>query len=176
MAPRLPPRRAEPSATVDRSVAGPHTASAVLHVTPGEQVLPELLACPVEAHLGRRLGDPELGGDGLVGQVVDVSQHHHLAELGGKCLEGVGEPGAQRRGVGLLLGVVGGPFVDHGVGVEELLVAVLAALAQLGGRAVRGDPVHPRGELRVAAEALQATEGSEVGLLHHVAARPPRCR
>ena len=50
----------------------------------GEEILPQALAGPVEAPLGGRLGDPELDGDVLVGQVVDVAEHHHLAELRGR--------------------------------------------------------------------------------------------
>src|SRR5439155_17749062 len=45
------------------------------------------------------------------------------------------------------------------------------AAAPLGhrGRRVGRDPVQPRGELRVAAEAAYGLPGAEVGLLHHVA-------
>ena len=45
-----------------------------------EQPLPQLAAGPVQPDLGRRLGDPQLRGDGLVGQVVDVAEHDDGAQ------------------------------------------------------------------------------------------------
>ena len=66
---------------------------------------------------------------------------------------------------------------DHllGAGVDGLEVVVerdraLAAPAlQVARGGVRGDPVEPRGEGRVAAELPDALPGPEVCLLHHVA-------
>ena len=58
-------------------------------------------------------------------------------------------------------------LVDRDV-VGQLVVTVPFALAHVGGGAVRGDAVHPGGELRVAAEAPQASVGTEIRLLHHV--------
>ena len=60
---RRPPRRRSP---------GPR---------PGNTRLAQLAAGPVEPHLGRRLGDAELGGDRLVGQVVDVAEHDDGPQL-----------------------------------------------------------------------------------------------
>src|SRR5579875_4107572 len=51
-----------------------------------ERVL-EPPAGPVQADLGRRFGDAELGGDGVVGQVVDVAQDDDLPEPDGKVAE-----------------------------------------------------------------------------------------
>src|SRR3954447_6549018 len=69
----------EPSAASDSSSAtSSHRTFVALLVswvsTLREKLFPQLLASAVQADLGGRLGDAELGGDGLVGQVVDVTQ------------------------------------------------------------------------------------------------------
>ena len=79
-------RRRRPAASA--SVVTPHGRALVIvrhrRALPRqrEQLARAAAAGPVEAHLGRRLGDAELGGDGLVGQVVDVAQHDHGPQPG----------------------------------------------------------------------------------------------
>jgi len=58
--------------------------------------------------------------------------------------------------------------LDDAVTFLERLVTVLRPATGVGGRGVGRDAVHPRRELRVAAEALQALPGPEVRVLHHV--------
>ena len=60
----------------------------------------------MEAHLGRRLGDAELGGDLVVRQFVDVAQHDHLAQARRELGDGDLEASAQRRRIGVLGRVV----------------------------------------------------------------------
>src|SRR5438034_11669924 len=64
----------------------------------------QLLAAPVQAHLGRGHRDPELLGDLLVTQAVDVLEHHEHPELRGQLLDGTGSPGNIGR---LLRGLFG---------------------------------------------------------------------
>src|SRR5581483_1573691 len=135
-----------------------------------EEHVPQTLAGPVQADLGRRHRDPELLGDRLMGQVVDVLQDHDGAQLGRELGHGLGEPLVERRRLGAGLGVGEGTVVYD---FEALIVERVGpgAAAPLGhrGRRVGRDPVQPRGELRVAPEALDGLPGAEVGLLHHVA-------
>src|SRR3954469_8451182 len=65
-----------------------------------EQPLPELATSPVQAHLGRRLADAQLVGDGLMGQVVDVAQHDHRPQLGGQLSQGGDDLVALEGGIG----------------------------------------------------------------------------
>src|SRR5438477_7019425 len=133
-----------------------------------EQPLPETAAGPVQVHLGRRLADAELVGDGRMGQVVDVAQDDHRPEAIGELLEGLVQPRSEEFGVGRRLWVVFGPDIGERGLLVELLVAGARPLGHCRGRAVGRDAVHPGREARLAPKALQPLVGPQVGLLHHV--------
>ena len=154
-----------------RHTARAASSSSSLAARP-EHLLAQLAAGPVEAHLGRRLGDAELGGDGLVGQVVDVAQHD---DGGGRSSRARRAPRAGPAASASARGrvVVGARSSTTGV-VVELVVAVRAP-AEVGGGAVGRDPVQPRRELGVAAEALEPPVGPQVRPPAPRPARPPRC-
>ncbi len=61
------------------------------------------------------------------------------------------------------------PDVGRFDDVFERLGPVPLALPDVRGRGVRGDAVHPRRELRLAAELPDRPPSSQVRLLHHVA-------
>src|SRR2546423_4925460 len=135
-----------------------------------EEHVPQALAGPVQADLGRRHRDPELLGDRLMGEVVHVLQDHDGPQLGRELRHGVGEPLVERRRLGAGLGVGEGTVVnDLGALIVERVGPVAAAPLSHRGRGVGRDPVQPRRELRVAAEPAYRLPGAEVGLLHHVA-------
>ena len=123
----------------------------------------------MESDFRRGHRDSELVGDLFVRQAVHVFEHDEHAQLGGQLLERPGELRQQRLRLCRFLGLGVGMQLDHVVDGVERFGAI--ALPTLHGavRGIRGDPVHPRGELRVAAEAVQALPGSEICLLHHVA-------
>src|SRR5436190_11084208 len=101
-----------------------------------EQPLPQLFPRSVQPHLGGRLADPQLLSDGLVGEVVDVAQHHDRPQSGRKGRDGFAHPVPLERRLGPDLRIVVGPLVDQlAVGVE-LVVAGLAAASERCGRAV----------------------------------------
>jgi hypothetical protein len=105
--------------------------------------------------------DAELFSDLLVGEPVYVFQHHQDAQLRGEFVECDRKPVEQRgrllRTFGLGLGPELDRLFDHRV---ERFGAMTSAAFHDGVRRVRGDPVHPRTELRVAAEARQALPGT----------------
>src|SRR5436190_23883759 len=68
---------------------------------------------PMEADLGRSLGDTEFGGDLVVGQLVDVAQHDHLAQTGRQLRNGDLEASAQGRGIDMLRRIVVRTKVEH---------------------------------------------------------------
>src|SRR5438132_13251756 len=132
--------------------------------------VPQAFAGPVQANLGRRHRDPELLGDRFVGEVVDVLQDHDGPQLGRELRHGLGGPVVERRRLGAGLGVGERTVVyDFGALIVERVGPVAAAPLGHRGRSVGRDPVQPRGELRVAAEAAYGLPGAEVSLLHHVA-------
>src|SRR5688572_27614352 len=102
-----------PSATAGRTSAiSSHSMCVLLVTAEREQPLAQLASCPVQAHLGGSLADAQLGGDGLVREVVDVPEHDHGPQLGGKLLQCGADPIPLGRGVAAGLGVVVGPLVD----------------------------------------------------------------
>ena len=123
----------------------------------------------MQPHLGRGDRDVELGGDVLVRESVDVLQQDDVAELDRQGLDRVA-----RRRSSASADSAAGPGSDSSrssIGshvVVERLGPLAAALPGVGGRRVRGDPVHPRRELRFAAEAPDPSPGSEIGVLGHV--------
>src|SRR2546423_1057837 len=135
-----------------------------------EQHVPQPLAGSVQTNLGRRHRDPELLGDGLMGEVVDVLQDHDGPQLGRELGHGLGEPLMERRRLGDGLGVGERTVVyDFRALVVERVGPVAAAPLGHRGRGVGRDAVEPRGELRVATELPYGLPGAEVSLLHHVA-------
>ena len=135
-----------------------------------EQAVAQLAAGPVQAHLGRRLRDAQLGGDGLVGQVVDVAEHDDGPQPGRQAGEGLAAAGRGASAASARAsGSSSGRLVDRRASSVSSSWRCRAPPAEVGGRAVGRDPVQPRRELGVAAEALEAPVGPEVGLLHHVA-------
>src|SRR5262249_10795765 len=145
-----------------------------------EQHVTQALAPAVEPYLRRRDRDPEILGDGLVRQAVHVLEYHDAPQLGWQRGDGARqllEPDGRldRR---LRLRLEGG--VDRLLDVLEGLGPAPAPLLHERGGGVGRDAVHPGGELRVAAEALDALPGPEIGLLDHVACvlrvgRHPHC-
>src|SRR5581483_4921882 len=133
-----------------------------------EEALPQSAPGPVEADLGRPFRDTQLGGDGLVGEVVHVTQHHDGAHVGREGLERFGQPRALGGDVRPQLGVDLGPLIDQRVVVREVLVPVARTTGQVRRRAVGRDAIEPRGEGRVATEALEALVGPQIRVLHHV--------
>src|SRR3954447_3646537 len=124
----------EPSATSERrSAIWSHCTGTTLlldRLSPqGVEVLAELAAGSVQTHLRRRLGDAQLGGDGLVGQVVDVAEHDHGPQAGGQLTQGRVEAIPEGGRLRACLGVDVGVRVRDRRVVEELLVAVAGALA-----------------------------------------------
>ena len=105
-----------------------------------------------------------------MGEVVHVLQDHDGPQLGRELGHGLGEPLVERRRLGAGLGVGEGTVVHdlRALIVERVGPGAAAALGHRG-RGVGRDPVQPRGELRVAAEAAYGLPGAEVSLLHHVA-------
>jgi hypothetical protein len=101
--------------------------------------------------------------------VVDVAQQDDGPQLRGQLVEGALEPVTQVRRLGPGQRVAIAPRLHRARLLGELVVAVAAPLGEVGVRAVRGDPIEPRGELRVAAEPAYGLPGAEVSLLHHVA-------
>ena len=114
-------------------------------------------------------GDAELLGDRVVGELVDVSQHHDGAQLGWELIECDQQAVAQLARVCGERRVAVVVLVGDGAVGAELVVTVSSAPARLGHRSVRSDAVHPGGELGVASERVEAAVGPEVGLLRDVA-------
>ena len=151
-----PPRRPRPP----RAGSGRPRHTACSRLFPSGLVVVEevaqALAPAVQAYLGRGHRDPELLGDLLVRQAVDVLEHHQHPQLGRQVLERPGEPGQRgrllRRLLGLGLDAGLDRLLDHGV---EGVGPVAPTALHRGVRGVRGDAVQPRGELRVATEAAR---------------------
>jgi hypothetical protein len=76
---------------------------------------------------------------------------------------------AQGTELGTGFGVRSGLEVLERLTLVEGIVPVPAAPARVVGGAVRGDPVQPGRELRVAPELLQAAVGAQVRVLDHIA-------
>ena len=89
--------RRRPAASATSSHRIGHAPRRSLARPAREQLLAQLAPGPVQPHLGRRLGDAQLGGDGLVGQVVDVAQHDHGPQPGRQVVEGVRRAGRAAR-------------------------------------------------------------------------------
>ena len=145
-------------------VGPPRLASFVEHVA-------ELASAPVQPHLRGGDRDPELLGDRLVRQVVDVLQHHHAARSSvGELVERVGDFARGRLGRRRRSRADARGAASTGSTISSKRVGLLAAAALrtwvAGG--VRGDAVQPGGERGVAPELAEAPPGSEIRLLHHV--------
>src|SRR6059058_2425219 len=121
----------------------------------GEEPLPQLLAGPVQAHLGGRLADTELGGDRLVGQVVDVTQDDDRPQARRQILEGDGDAVELQRHTRHDLRVAVDPTVGDRRVTVELLVSGPAPTHHMGRGAVGGDPVHPGRKGSVAPKSLE---------------------
>ena len=96
-------------------------------VTPAEHLLAQTATGSVQTNLRRRRRDAELGGDRLVGKVVDVAQNHDRTEPGRQLGESSLELAAGDCGVGPRLGIELGTGVDHRRVDVELLVLVAPA-------------------------------------------------
>ena len=90
----------------------------------GEQLLPQLLAGPVQPDLGGGLRDPQLGGDRLVGQVVHIPEHDHRTQPRRQRAEGTLQALARGRRLRACLGVELRVEIGDRSVVEQLFVAV----------------------------------------------------
>jgi len=115
-----------------------------------------------ELGLGSARRDAEIARDLLVGESFDVVQHEHSTcarrELVHRLLDRLGEEGA--------LGV----HLDRGTVLLDLRLETrqAATLSQRIHRAIDGDPVRPRSELRIPTIARQRAEDLNPDLLGDV--------
>src|SRR5262249_41808792 len=134
----------------------------------GEAAGPQRPPGPVEPDLGGRLGDAELGRDGLVWEVVHVAEHDDGPQPGRQLGDGRLDGGPQIGRHGPVEGVGGRRQVGRLGGDFERLVPVPTPTPDVRRGAVGRDAVQPRRDPGLPTEAVDAAVGPQIRLLHHV--------